>query len=68
MALPVPESKFCDHFSTQIPPPQTPHLVTFGTILDPGKVIFGHFIFFGHFPIEIPIETEIFLGRAFQLS
>ena len=27
-------------------------------ILDPGKVIFGHFIYFGHFPIEIPIEAE----------
>ena len=36
--------------------------------LDPGKVIFGHFIDFGHFPIEIPIEAEKFLGRAFQLS
>ena len=23
-----------------------------------GKVIFGHFIEFGHFPIEIPIEAE----------
>ena len=31
---------------------------TLGTILDPGKVIFGHFIHFGHFPIEIPIEAE----------
>ena len=29
-----------------------------GTILDPGKVIFGHFIDFGHFPIEIPIKAE----------
>ena len=29
-----------------------------GIILDPGKVIFGHFIYFGHFPIEIPIEAE----------
>ena len=26
--------------------------------MDPGKVIFGHFIYFGHFPIEIPIEAE----------
>ena len=41
---------------------------TLGTILDPGKVIFGHLIDFGHFPIEIPIEAEKFLGRAFQLS
>ena len=30
--------------------------------LDPGKVIFGHFIDFGHFPIEIPIEAEFFWG------
>ena len=43
-------------------------LNTLGTILDPGKVIFGHFIDFGHFAIEIPIEAEFFLGRAFQLS
>ena len=34
-----------------------------GTILDPGKVIFGHFIDFGHFPIEIPIEAENFYGQ-----
>ena len=27
------------------------------TILDPEKVIFGHFIYFGHFPIENPIEA-----------
>ena len=39
-------------------PPLKPHLDTLGTILDPGKVIFGHFIDFGHFPIEIPIEAE----------
>ena len=37
---------------------QNPHLDTLGTILDPGKVIFGHLIFFGHFPIEISIEAE----------
>ena len=34
-----------------------------GTILDPGKVIFGDFIDFGHFPIEIPIEAEKFYGQ-----
>ena len=34
-----------------------------GTILDPGKVIFGHFIDFGHFPIEIPIEAEKIYGK-----
>ena len=28
-----------------------------GTILDLGKVIFGHFFYFGHFFIEIPIEA-----------
>ena len=38
----------------------TENLATLGTILDPGKVIFGHFIDFGHFPIEIPIEAEKF--------
>ena len=26
--------------------------------MDPGKVIFGHFIDLGHFPIEIFIEAE----------
>ena len=30
------------------------------------KSNFGHFIDFGHFPIEIPIEVEKMLGRAFQ--
>ena len=29
-------------------------------------MIFGHFIDFGHFPIEIPIEVGKMLGRAFQ--
>ena len=29
----------------------------------PGKAIFGHFIDFGHFPIEIPIEAEKFYGK-----
>ena len=39
-------------------PPKTPHLDTLGTILDPRKVIFDHFIYFGHFPIEILIEAK----------
>ena len=30
------------------------------------KSNFGHFIDFGHFPIEIPIEVGKMLGRAFQ--
>ena len=34
-----------------------------GTILDPGKVNFGHFIFFGHFPIEIPMHLQICIFR-----
>ena len=42
-------------------PPQNPYFNTLGTILDPEKVIFGHFIFFCHFPIEIRIEAENFL-------
>ena len=43
-----------------VPPkyPKKNHLDPLGTILDPGKVIFGHFIAFGHFPIEIPIEAK----------
>ena len=36
---------------------------TLGTILDPGKVIFGHLIFFGHFPIEIPMHLQICIFR-----
>ena len=44
-------------------PPWNPHLDTLGTILDPGKVIFGHFIAFGHFPIEIPIEAKKIYGQ-----
>ena len=39
-------------------PPLNPHLDTLGTIEDPGKVIVGHFIYFGHLPIDIPIEAE----------
>ena len=34
----------------------------------PRKSDFWPFYFFGHFPIEIPIEVENFLGRAFQSS
>ena len=49
-------------------PPKTPHLDTLGTILDPGKVVFGHFIDFGHFPIEIPIEAEKFYGQQKERS
>ena len=37
-------------------------------ILDPGKAIFGHFIDFGHFPIEIPIEDEKFYGKWKEVS
>ena len=40
-------------------PPNRPKWV----ILDPGKVIFGHFIDFGHFSIEIPIEAKKFYGK-----
>ena len=49
-------------------PPKTPkvnpHLDTLGTTLDPGKVIFGHFIYFGHFPIEIPMHLQICIFRS----
>ena len=39
-----------------------------GAILDPGKAIFGHFIDFGHFPIEIPIEAEKFYCKWKEVS
>ena len=52
--------------------PQVPFLVPAKTAkmthLGPQKSDFWPFNFFGHFPIEIPIEAEKFLGRAFQLS
>ena len=38
--------------------PLKPHLDTLGANLDPRKANFGHFIDFGHFSIEIPIEAE----------
>ena len=31
-------------------------------------MIFGHFIDFGHFPIEIPIEAEKFYGKWKEVS
>ena len=45
-------------------PPKTPKMGVFGYF--GGKVIFGHFTYFGHFPIEIPIEAEntITMGRS----
>ena len=43
--------------------PQNPQKDTLGTQIGPRKVIFGHFIDFGHFPIEIPIEAEKFYGQ-----
>ena len=38
--------------------PQNPQRDTLGTQIRPQKVIFGHLIDFGHFPIEIPIVVE----------
>ena len=48
-------------FNTNTSP--DPHLDALGAILDPRKAIFGHFSYFGHFPIEIPIEAEKFYGK-----
>ena len=31
-------------------------------------MIFGRFIDFGHFPIEIPIEAEIFFKRSLPIE
>ena len=49
-------------------PPLKHQLDTLGTILDPGKVIFGHFFYFGHFPIEIPIEAKKIYGQQKEES
>ena len=38
--------------------PQNPQSGTIGTQIRPRKVIFGNFIDFGHFPIEIPIVVK----------
>ena len=57
MALWVPETNFRDHFSIQTSP-QNPQKATLGTQIGPQKVIFSHFFYFVHFPIEIPIVVE----------
>ena len=36
--------------------------------MDPGKAIFGHFIDFDHFPIEIPIEAKKIYGKWKKVS
>ena len=46
--------------------PLKPPFRHFGNHFGPRKSDFGPFYFFGHFPIEIPIEVEKMLGRAFQ--
>ena len=38
--------------------PPNLHKDTLGAQIGPWKVIFGHYIDFGHFPIEIPIEAK----------
>ena len=48
--------------------PLKPPFRHFGNHFGPPKSDFWPFYFFGHFPIEIPIKAENFLGRAFQLS
>ena len=65
MALRVPESKFWEHFYRPKPPPKPPkrHLRNPNRT---SKSDFWPFFDFGHFPIEIPIEVEKMLGRAFQ--
>ena len=52
--------------------PLLDYLDTLGTILDPGKVIFGHFIFLVIFPLKFPLKpkkfrTLISLGQNAQL-
>ena len=43
-------------------PPKEPKTPILG-VLGGRKVIFGHFIYFGQFPIEIPIEAKKFYGQ-----
>ena len=43
--------------------PQNPQLDHLGTQIGLRKVIFGYFIEFGHFPIEIPIEVKKNYGQ-----
>ena len=49
-------------------PPLKPPFRHIGDHFGPGKVIFGHFIYFGHFPIEIPIEAEKIYHHGKELS
>ena len=67
MALRVPKSKFKDHLPPQTSP-QNPQKDTSGTQIGPRKVIFSHFIDFGHFPIEIPIVVEKNYGQRKEWS
>ena len=46
-----------NHFSIQIPPLKPPFR-HFGNHFGPPKSDFRQVYIFGHFPIEIPIETE----------
>ena len=54
MALRVPVSNLKTTFTDQ----NHPQKDTLGTQIGPCKMIFGHFIDFGHFVIEIPIEVK----------
>ena len=57
MALWVPEATNSRKQTPQTSP-QNLQYDTLGTQIRPRKVIFGHFIDFGHFPIEIPNEVK----------
>ena len=48
--------------------PQNPQVSTLGTQIRPRKVIFGNFIDFGHFSIEIPIEVQKNYGQRKEWS
>ena len=48
--------------------PQNPHLDHLGTQIGPRKVIFGHFIDFSHFLIEIPFENKKNYGQRKEWS
>ena len=48
--------------------PQNPQKDTLGTQIRPRKVIFSHFFYFFHFPIEIPIVVEKNYGQRKEWS
>ena len=53
--------------NTPPPSPENPHLDTLGTILDPRKMIFGHFVLFGEF-WSFSRVGGIFFGKVYDFQ